>query len=429
MIFRGGLCVGFFLGILSPLFSQTKTPIPDFEGAKNVFFGAASTQSQRDMLLQLLKAEADTPDSHVLVWGLEDDNRFQAYLNSRKLIVLDSVSTEPVAWARDTGPISVRDADGKISAVLPQHTKAAVNHQFDYSALSKRFAKVLKGASKGLIQPEEKFDLILEGGNFLTDGKGTCVTSTKTLANNKSLDINFKRSESQSSLVRAAEEEWKNAYGSEIWAQNLARDLRYYTPEQIADVESKLKAVFGCKKVIFLETSDELGHVDMLMTFTDSQNIVFQSPPLSSKNGYLQKQFVRNLSALREAGYQVHLLASSAPQQSYTNIFISKTSVLVPQYSAGSLPFSSPDSEPTEEQNKAALELYRKLFPSKKIVSFDSTETLESCGSIRCRTNPVFEDLSEEVLLSFSKPQISACQPRHEMEPVFQFVDLISTED
>ena len=80
------------------------------------------------------------------------------------------------SWARDSGPVFVRDADGAIAAV-----------SFGFNAWGNRWhphdddARLAARVAERLGLPLFEAPFVLEGGSFLVDGEGTVITTEQCL--------------------------------------------------------------------------------------------------------------------------------------------------------------------------------------------------------------------------------------------------------
>ena len=352
--------------------------VPDFEGAKHILFGKVEGPAERSLLLELLRGETDHSQTKILVWEpksnqffhhLEYDGEFKKFIRSKRLIIIDAPDVfVGTTWARDTTPITLRDQEGNISQTYFLHHWGGISEKrAEFLSLSRRYENVIEKISSQSVSPKIDFDFLMEGGNFLSNGSGLCLTTTQVLRNN----FRF------------------NRRIDDLMMKDDDRKLINYTDEEIEDLNKKFRNNFGCQKLIILEPSPAniTGHVDMFAAFADKENIIVQ---LNSKEPTRREK--RNLDQLLKAGLIVHPLYANETE-TYTNILITTQSVYVPQY----------HSKNSQTANQAAVQLYTKLFKDKKIMPFDSDIARECGGSIRCRTSPIFVDLKFEKLNEVAK--------------------------
>ncbi|HEX5064593.1 MAG TPA: agmatine deiminase family protein [Myxococcota bacterium] len=222
--------------------------------------------------------------------------------------------------------------------------------------------------------PVQELALRMDGGNVLSDGRGTCFATSILLAQN--------------------------------------RQDRPFVDGELARV--------GCRRVVYLASPQRLDfvqHVDTLLYVADPENVVLSMPTRYESDRIAEFQNVR---ALLEQGYTVHRLPRPTASITYTNALTTGRNVYVPQYKryavesakqaavdarareaqrAGktelaarllSLPVDTEKvegGEELEEANRQALALFAKLLPGREVVPVDSDETNETLGSWHCLTH------------------------------------------
>lgn len=367
---------------------RANIPVPygHFANPRTVFMSlAASRESTEPLLGTLLTNEKNNKNIKIIVFiaagkraEFETSAAYAPYIKSKQLLFLEyDGELDHIDWTRDYSPIVSITPDGnKIRLVQPLHEALGAQRE-RYKDASTRVAKVYEKALGKRVDVVPAFNFSMEGGNLLTDGKGTCFTTTKTI--------------------------WKNL----PWVSE-GRDpdlLSTYSKSTITEVEGKLKYLFGCQRVIFLEPQRENGtkHVDMMIAVTDSQNIVVSMPEDVRKNGEPQTSAGREadiIQRLLKAGYTVHRAPTSSDRETYTNILVTEDAVYVPQYPVKS--GTRPDESGAKindlviEQNRNALGVYQRLFPGKTIVPIDGADVSELGGSVHCRTHECPVRLDDE---------------------------------
>ena len=224
-----------------------------------------------------------------------------------------------------------------------------------------------------------RLELLMDGGNLITDGRGTCFFTRIFLdQNDRSHDA----------------------------------------------IEQELRDQVGCLRAIFLSAPQRLDfsqHVDTLLYFADSQNVVLSMPTLYESD--LSAEF-DNVETLLSLGYKVHRLPRKTASITYANILTTKKNVYVPQYSLykvesdrqlainervrrlfqqGELEraaflLSKPpmtaivaDDDEVESDNRRALQVIGRLFPDKRVVPAGSDDTIHNMESWHCLSHELPE--------------------------------------
>ncbi len=194
--------------------------------------------------------------------------------------------------------------------------------------------------------PIYRTDLPLVGGNFLTDGQGTCFTTAAL--------------PSRAGLV----------------------------PDRLAQ---ELQTWLGCTHTVMLEPlfGDETEHVDVMLSLADPHTLLLASadPRTDPDNHRLLERQAARLAALRAADgkpYRVRRvpLAPSVPHpetgapavRSYLNLVPFNGVVLVPTY------------EGAEASQRQALEAIREAFPGRRVVGVPADAFMADGGALHCVT-------------------------------------------
>jgi len=162
------------------------------------------------------------------------------------------------SWMRDSGPIIVRDTEGRREGI-----------HFRFNAYGERFAPYDKDALVGarvlehLKIPVRRSELVLEGGSIIVDGEGTLITTEQCL-------MNVNRNPG--------------------WTRE--------------DIERELMLQLGVEKIIWLRWGREEdhhtdGHVDVVCMFIRPGVVIAQGCEDASNPNYPRMQ--ANLKALRAA--------------------------------------------------------------------------------------------------------------------------------
>jgi hypothetical protein len=226
-----------------------------------------------------------------------------------------------------------------------------------------------------------RLGLLMDGGNLITDGRGTCFFTRVFLDKNPK-----------------------------------SRDL----------IEKELADQVGCLRSVFLaapQRLDTVQHVDTLLYFADPQNLILSMPTLYGSDRIAEFE---NLEKLLSLGYKVHRLPRKTASISYANILTTRRNVYVPQYSLYKIESREQldinervrrlrlelrfdraafllsqrvktsvveaDAEVSRD-NRRALEVVQRLLPGKRVVPTDSDETIHTMGSWHCLTHELPERL------------------------------------
>jgi agmatine deiminase len=240
-------------------------------------------------------------------------------------------------WARDFGPIFVRDAEGKIAAVKWRFNGWAKyeNHLRDEAA--GRAIPSLAGVSA--LYP----NCVLEGGSIDVNGAGLLLTTEECLL-------------------------------SPVQARNpgLTR----------TELEANLNQYLGADHVLWLRNGiagdDTHGHIDDLARFTDVDSVVIVSEDDPADANY--QPLRENLELLRNYPVRVRTLPMPAPlyfdgqrlPASYANFYIANRTVLVPMFN--------------DPNDRIALNVLAECFPDRRIVGINCVELVWGLGTLHCMT-------------------------------------------
>jgi agmatine deiminase len=258
-------------------------------------------------------------------------------------------------WARDHGPITVETADGfKLLDFQFNGWGNKFPHQKDNQISQQLFAQ--KAFPYATIEVQ---DWVLEGGSIESDGQGTLLTTSSCLLN------------------------------------------RNRNPElSKADVEARLKAAFGVRKINWLEHGylagdDTDSHVDTLARLCPNNTIVYTACDDEQDEHYAElKQMEDQLKTFTNADgepYRLLPLPWSGPvlgrdsderlPSTYANFLVINEAVLVPIYEL-----------PMDED---ALEVISQAFPGFEILGIPCNALIEQGGSLHCITMQIPEGVLE----------------------------------
>lgn len=272
-------------------------------------------------------------------------------------------------WARDVGPVHVRDGQGNLNVVdfgFNNYSRDGSQAYIDTENQVHRLIAQYFG------YPLVKTNLISEGGAIESNGRGTMI-STEAVA--------LKRNPGM-------------------------------TRQQIED---EYKRVLGVSKVIWLKNGlaedDAIttGHINEYCRFSDANTILLAQvlPEDRYVNQYSQESYTRmetNYSLLQSSTdqdgnpfkivripipptlYDEKDSSGAPPVRSYLNFLITNGAVITPTYWK---PGRSDELKAAEEK---VMEAFRAAFPGREIIGIDAESINSWGGGIHCCTQPVPAD-------------------------------------
>ncbi len=259
---------------------------------------------------------------------------------TQKNIRLESVKflhflTDDV-WTRDYGPTTVLSGGNERPVFIwnPYYIIDQAYYKFDADATA--------ALSMILDVPAYRLPMVIEGGNIITDGKGTMIMAESVL------DIN--------------------------------PDIDKERLEQI------VKDYFGCSRLVtFPPLKGELtGHIDMLVKFVDEDALMV----ISSKKGYKWyddfENMAKRLAQIKSVnGKNYTIVRVPMPEidnsaynfWSYVNSLTVNKKVIVPIFNV--------------QEDKKALEIYKTAMPGYEIVGIDFHRY--PVGSVHCQSKEIYK--------------------------------------
>ncbi|REL38317.1 agmatine deiminase family protein [Rhodohalobacter sp. SW132] len=255
-------------------------------------------------------------------------------------------------WARDSGPIFVKDLNDDSFLITDWEFNSWGGKYAPWSDDNKIPAKITGMFSLSKLTP----GMVLEGGAIETNGEGLFITTESVLLN-------------------------KNRN------PELSKE----------EIEDKLAHYLGAEKVIWLKAGlkgdDTDGHIDDLTRFTDKNTIVSSVTDDASGPNYEILQ--ENLEILRSArdidGNPLEIHEISLPDTrtsdptvdgsdhvpaSYANFYIANGAVLLPLYD--------------EKSDQKMVQLFSELFPGRVIEGIPCSDLVWGQGSIHCITQQLY---------------------------------------
>lgn len=297
---------------------------------------------------ELIRHLTQVEDVHINVWNEEKEAWVRELLKSYKTPV-ERVSFhhfpayEP--WCRDHGPVFVtRDANG-------QHERAVVD--WNYNAWGGKYPPfdlddaVPQHVASFRHLPLFSPGIVMEGGSIDVNGQGCLLTTESCLLNPNR----------NPKLSKAGIERYLRDY--------LGITHIYWLGDGIAG-------------------DDTDGHVDDLSRFVSTNTIVTIVESDTKDENYepLKENFER-LKAMKDpAGKPFRIVPLPTPgvveydgqrlPASYANFYIANGIVLMPTY--------------RHPNDRHALDLLQREFPTRRVIGVDSTELIWGLGSFHCIT-------------------------------------------
>ena len=256
-------------------------------------------------------------------------------------------------WTRDSGPIFVRNGEGRV-AVTNWHFNAWAKYSDWHldDQIPGRVAALLKVAEW---QPSVELTdgsmhrLVLEGGSIDTNGAGILLTTEECLL-------------------------------SEVQERNPGVSR--------TQLEQVFSDFLGIDRVIWLNRGvagdDTHGHIDDITRFVGPTTIVTAVEPNSSDpNHALLAENIQRLKAARTLdGKQFTLVELPLPRPvvfngqrlpaSYANFYIANELVLVPSFH--------------DPNDRVALNILAEAFPGREVIGIHSVDLVWGLGTLHCMT-------------------------------------------
>lgn len=247
------------------------------------------------------------------------------------------------SWTRDTGPTFLLNAEQELAAVDWIHNAWGGNYAD--CTLDNQIAGALIRETQAR---HFKAPLVMEGGSFHVDGEGTVLTSKECLLNS-----------------------------------NRNPQLRE------EEIEAHLCNYLGAEKIIWLNkglVGDETdGHVDEIACFiAPGKVLALISQDKNDVNFPILAENLERLKSARDAkGRALEVLTLEQPPAtylasqrltlSYINFYLANQGIVIPA-------FGHP------KQDKAAYDLFCRVFPNYQIRQIDALDVFAGGGGIHCIT-------------------------------------------
>lgn len=311
--------------------------------------------SDIDMLIEMIQRGTVAGGAGAIVLTEDSTSSFESFLSGKgvdlsRVRVVHAPGGLNAKWARDFGPLSMYEPAGSLAFVDLHYYDKRPNDDAIAAMLAAEIGINRYGLEGEDYTPPDDAKLYLEGGNFQTDGRGTCILS--------------------------------NDVASDNGAENNP------DADTLAEAEELLQQYLGCEQVIWLTPPPHTGtgHVDMyakLLTPTDI--LVIQTPHSSSNDEEADTVLESNVAILEAATnldgdpFQIHRITIPSigwmwTYETYTNSTILNDIVLVPTYDSGTY-------------DSAALQVYESVLgPGYTVVGVDASSIVAQGGAVHCTT-------------------------------------------
>jgi agmatine deiminase len=293
---------------------------------------------------------------HLIVQDEKEERRAQSILG-RAGVALDQVSFHPWptdrVWTRDSGPIFVRDREGRVAITNWKFNAWAKYDDWHLDdQLPARVSEVLGLSSwePAISLPDRSTRrLVLEGGSIDTNGEGILLTSEECLL-------------------------------SEVQQRNPGVNR--------AQLEQAFHDFLGIDQVIWLGRGaagdDTHGHIDDISRFVGPTTILSAIETDGSDPNH--EPLAENMQRLKAArtldGKQFTLIELPMPRPvvfrgqrlpaSYANFYAANGLVIVPTFH--------------DPNDRLALSILAEVFPGREVIGIHSVDLIWGLGALHCMT-------------------------------------------
>lgn len=238
-------------------------------------------------------------------------------------------------WSRDYGPVGINEATGKVSIVDTTYRHFAVRRDDD--AMSCRIADALGGECYPT-------NLILDGGNYMSDGKGEVFLTSRIYDWNR----NMSRAQVDALLK-------SHLHAEKIHVLDYAKNAQGEPMDGTGHIDMFAKLMPNCKVIVAQTTVEPYKRV------TDAAAAYFAN--VDCGGGKYEVTRVKGWTQGRT-------------WYTYTNSLFVNNAVIIPFYN-------------TTADNEEAAATYRRLLPGYTVTGVLSESTIVVGGSIHCITKEI----------------------------------------
>jgi len=308
-------------------------------------YGLKYRQSLDETWISMTQALIKSEKVHLIAYDLKEQKRIIALLtkNNTSLQKINLIirKTDDV-WIRDNGPIFVKNNTNQLT--IEDWGFNAWGKDAKYKNCDLIPEQI---GSKLSIQILDLNNIILEGGAFEIDGKGTLI-ATRSSVTHRSRNSIYSEKEMEKFFLKyigASNIIWLDGkYGTEITDMHIDGFLKFANDSTIVTMNSENLQYWG------LSSSD----IDIIKTASDVRHKAYKKVyvPLTLYD-------VKNTSG-KSLGYK----------GSYCNYYIANSVVLVPNYN--------------DSNDEIANAIIQRLYSKRKVVGIDVRNLYENGGMIHC---------------------------------------------
>lgn len=290
----------------------------------------------------------DSEKVHLVAYNEAEKDRITALLKQANIslanVDLNIYKTDDV-WARDAGPIYVKDKNGEL--VIQDWGFNGWGNKFKYSNCNTVPAQIGVNQNKKVVDLNQV--LINEGGAIEIDGNGTLMATKSSILNS---NRNPGKTQAQ------AEEIFTKYLGvtNFIWLDGVPG-------LEITDMHIDGFAKFANKNILVTMAQNDL--LDWQVPQKDIDKLFAAKDKAGNAYTLLKLPLTKN-DVITEFGKKLGYKGS------YINYYIANTVILVPNYN--------------DENDKIANEMIQKLYPNRKVVGIDVRNLYENGGMVHCVT-------------------------------------------
>jgi agmatine/peptidylarginine deiminase len=266
----------------------------------------------------------------------DDKKAVQKHFSYNKNLFFTEYTTNDT-WARDNSALSVCE-NGTLK--LLDFTFNGWGGKFD-ATKDNAMSNALKNCYTA---PMERIEFVLEGGGIESNGVDTILTTTACMLNPN-------------------------------------RNPRYRTIQ----ITQKLKEYFGAKHILYLNHGylagdDTDSHIDTLARFVAHDTIMYVQCQEKEDEHYKELKLMEEELMMLAKERNLKLIALPMPDAlyydnerlpaTYANFLFVNGGIIVPTYNV--------------TQDKEALKIFQKNFPSRKVVGVDASVLIRQHGSLHC---------------------------------------------
>ena len=262
-------------------------------------------------------------------------------------------------WIRDYAPFILRyDQENAFMVDAKYHTRLMRESRKQDDFMCFELAKMLD-------LPVRSIPLVLEGGNFISNGDGLLLTSAKTISVNKEGE---------------------------------------YTHKQLISMFNDFLGVNGVYAVNHL-IDEPNGHIDMFMTMLNKNLAIIGEidPAIDSENSDVLNESARIVSSITTSNGPIQVKRIPMPPRSgnewrsYTNVIMANGVLLMPSFS---------DVDPSIEDR--AEQVYKSSLPPDWVVKRINCDKLVALrGQLHCMSYNIPKFIPINGLISKSFPPVS----------------------